>query len=340
MGQITAEADTLLRMPALQVAALLPDFAGVDLAELPVLSPAPGEVLVRIRACAIGFPDLLMTHGGYQTKPALPFIGGMDAAGEVAAVGAGVSHVAPGDRVIALAKGGGFAQYATYPAAQILPRPARLSMPSAAALGTAYLTAYVALVRNARIEPGEVLLVHGAAGGVGLAAVDLGLALGAKVIAVASTAAKRAELVRLHPAAQVIDPTDGFRDAVLTATDGRGADVIFDPVGGQTFTDSTRCIAFGGRLLIVGFAGGPAAALPTNIALIKGFSAIGVRAGQYGRAFPAKGAENLAAILELAAEGRINPHVSAALPLSDWREGFRLLAERQVVGRVVLIPGE
>ena len=326
------------RMRALQVGALAPDLVGVSLVERAVPMPGPGEVLVRVRAVAIGFPDLLMTHGGYQTKPALPFTGGMDVAGEVAMVGEGIDHVAPGDAVIALAKSGGFADYALFPAASVHRKPAPLSFPQAAALGTAYLTAYVALVRCARIEAGEWLLVHGAGGGVGLAAVDLGMALGARVIAAASSAAKREAIERLHAPEHVIDPAPGFRDEVKALTGGTGADVVFDPVGGEIFTESIRCIAFGGRLLVVGFAGGAPATVATNIALIKGFSVIGVRAGEYGRRFPEQGRENLAAILALAESGAIRPHVHATLPLAAWRDGFEMMRSRAVIGRVVLEP--
>jgi len=331
-----ASAVRASRMHALHISALSQDLSGVSIVETAVPVPGPGEVLVRVRASAIGFPDLLMTQGGYQTKPPLPFVGGMEAAGEVAVVGTGVDTVAVGDPVIALGQGG-FAHYAVYPAEKIFAKPPQLSFDGAASLGTAYLTAYVALVRAARIAPGETLLVHGAAGGVGLAAVDLGLALGARVIAIASSPEKRATLTALHPSAMVLGRQD-FRDAVKSATGDRGADVIFDPVGGETFTESTRCIAFGGRLLIVGFASGTPAALATNIALIKGFSAIGVRAGEYGRRFPEKGAENLAAILALAEAGGITPHIHAALPMTRWQDAFRMLAERKVVGRIVLRP--
>lgn len=326
-------------MRVLQVGALAPDLAGVSLVERPVPLPGPGEVLVRVRAVAIGFPDLLMTHGGYQTRPALPFTGGMDVAGEVAMLGEGVDHLAIGDSVIALSKGGGFAEYGAFPAAKVFRKPTPLTFPQAAALGSAYLTAYVGLLRCARIEPGEWLLVHGAAGGVGLAAVDLGQALGARVIAAASSPAKREAIAGLHAPEHVVDSAPGFRDAVMALTGGSGADVVFDPVGGDVFAESMRCIAFGGRLLVVGFAGGGPATVATNIALIKGFSVVGVRAGEYGRRFPERGRENLRSILALAETGAIRPHVHATLPLEAWRDGFEMMRKREVVGRVVLLPG-
>ena len=224
------------------------------------------------------------------------------------------------------------------PAAALRAKPGRLSWEEAAAYGVAYLTAYVALVRCARVEAGETVLVHGAAGGVGLATVDLGKALGAQVIAAASSAEKRAALAEYYAPDAVIAADPGFRDEVKALTGGRGADVIFDPVGGDVFDESTRCIAFGGRLLVIGFASGRIPEVSVNMPLIKGFSVVGVRAGEYGRRFPARGAENIAAIDALAAEGRIRPQVHAALALADWREGFAMLERRAVVGKVVLIP--
>jgi NADPH2:quinone reductase len=217
-------------------------------------------------------------------------------------------------------------------------KPERLSWEEAAAYPVAYLTAYVALVRCARIEPGEWVLVHGAAGGVGLAAIDLAKALGARVIAVASSAGKRDAIARLYAPDAVIDGAPGFREAVKELTRGAGADVIFDPVGGDLFDESTRCIAFGGRLLVVGFASGRIPEISANMPLIKGFSVVGVRAGEYGRRFPARGVENVAAVDTLVAEGKIRPHVHATLDLADWRQGFAMLERREVVGKVVLRP--
>ena len=324
-------------MTALRVHAHLPDFTGLRFETVAVPQPAAGEVLIRIRAASVGFPDLLMTRGEYQAKPDLPFIGGADVAGEVAALGAGVSHLGIGDPVIALKRGGGFAGFAAYPAEAVLRKPERLSFAEAAALGSAYLTAYVALVRRARIEPGEWLLVHGATGGVGLAAVDLAKALGARVIAAGSSPEKLVTLAKAYRPDILLDSSAGFRDRVKAVTQ-RGADVIFDPVGGAVFEESTRCIAFGGRLLVVGFASGRIPSIAANIPLIKGFSVVGVRAGEYGRRLPEQGCENLDAIFSMAAEGRIHPHVHAELPLHRWREAFAMLEGRRVVGRVVLIP--
>jgi NADPH2:quinone reductase len=293
---------------------------------------------VRVRAAAVNFPDLLMTRGAYQLKPDLPFVPGLEFSGEVDAVGEGVEGWTVGDAVVGGNRFGAMAEYTVVPAASLRPKPAGLGWDAAAAYPVAYLTAYVALVRCARVEPGEWVLVQGAAGGVGLATVDLAKALGARVIAAASSADKRAALERLYAPDAVIDGAPGFRDAVKALTGGQGADVIVDPVGGDIFDESTRCIAFGGRLLVVGFASGRIPELPANMPLIKGFSVVGVRAGEYGRRFPDRGAENLAAIDALAADGKIRPHVHAALDLGDWRAGFAMLEERAVVGKVVLRP--
>lgn len=325
-------------MRALQVRELLPGHGGARLADLPIPAPGPGEVRVRVRAAGVNFPDLLMTSGGYQLKPELPFVSGLEFAGEVDAVGKGVADWNAGDAVVGGNRFGAMAEYAVVPAGALRAKPGGLSWEEAAAYPVAYLTAYVALVRCARIEPGEWLLVHGAAGGVGLATVDLAKALGARVIAAASSAEKREAIARLYAPDAVIAAEPGFRDGVKALTEGKGAAVIFDPVGGDVFDESTRCIAFGGRLLVVGFASGRIPEVSVNMPLIKGFSVVGVRAGEYGRRFPERGAENVAAIDALANEGKIRPHVHAALDLADWREGFAMLERREAVGKVVLRP--
>jgi NADPH2:quinone reductase len=324
-------------MRALRVNALAPDYVGCAIETLPVPTPGPGEVLVRVRATSIGFPDLLMTRGDYQAKPPLPFTPGGDMAGDVAALGAGTTGFVVGDAVVAMGPLGAFAEYAVYPAHALRPKPARLSYEAAAAFGSAYLTAYVALVRRAQVASGDWVLVHGAAGGVGLAAVDLAKALGARVVAASASDAKLAVVAADYAPDAVVNSAPGFRERVKAITGG-GADVIFDPVGGDVFDESTRCIAFDGRLLVIGFTSGRIATVATNIALIKGFSVMGVRAGEYGRQFPARGAENLAAIWALADAGRLTPRVHAALPLDGWRTAFEMMANRDVVGRVVLIP--
>jgi NADPH2:quinone reductase len=325
-------------MRALQVSELLADHRGVALADVAVPAPGPGEVRVRVRAAAVNFPDLLMTRGGYQFKPDLPFVSGMEFSGEVDALGEGVTGWEVGDAVVGGNRFGAMAEYCVASAAALRRKPASMGWEQAAAGPVGYLTAWVALVRCARIEPGEWLLVHGAAGGVGLATVDLARALGARVIAAASTAEKRDAIARLYAPDAVIAADAGFREEVKALTGGKGADVIFDPVGGDVFDESTRCIAFGGRLLVIGFASGRIPQVPANIPLIKGFSVVGVRAGEYGRRFPERGAENIAAVDALMAEGRVRPHVHAALDLADWRDAFAMLERREAVGKVVLRP--
>jgi NADPH2:quinone reductase len=322
---------------ALVVDRLAPGYAGCALRELPVPTPGEGEVRVKVRAASVNFPDLLMTRGEYQHKPPLPFTPGMEMSGEVDAVGEGVTRWAVGDVVVGGAKTGGFSEFTVAQASALRPKPARLSFAEASAYGAAYLTAYVALVRRARAQPGEWVLVHGAAGGVGLACVDLAKLLGCRVIAASASDDKLRVITDEYAPDEVINVTGGFRDKVKAITGG-GADIIYDPVGGDVFDESVRCIAFDGRLLVVGFTSGRIPSVAVNMPLIKGFSVVGVRAGEYGRQFPDRGAENAEAVWRLADEGRIRPRVHAELPLSDWREAFDLLAERKVVGKAVIRP--
>ena len=323
-------------MKALRVNELLPDLAGVALEELATPKPQAGEVLVKIRAATLGFPDFLMTHGGYQLKPPVPFSPGMEGAGEIAALGADVEGWAVGDKVVCGGLGT-FADYMVMPAERLRKIPDGLDFATAAATGSAYLTAYVGLVRRGLLQKNEWLLVHGAAGGVGLAAVDLGKYLGAKIIATASSDEKLALIEEKFAPEAVININDGFREKVKELTGG-GADVIYDPVGGDVFDESVRCIGWDGRLLVIGFADGRIPNIGVNMPLIKGFSVVGVRAGEYGRRNPEKGAENQEAIWRLAAEGKITPHVHARLPLSQWRDGFDMMARREIVGRVIFEP--
>ena len=325
-------------MRALVVDSLGPNYEGVTLKDVPTPTPRPGEVLIRVRAASVNFPDLLMTRGEYQMKPPLPFVGGMELAGEVVALGEGVDTFAISDPVVGGAKLGGFAEFAVLPAAAIRRKPDNLGFAQAAAVGTAYLTAYVALVRRTRLEPGEWVLVHGAAGGVGLAAVDLARALGARVIAASASDAKLKIVADEYTPDATLNVTGGFREQVKAITGGGGADIIYDPVGGDIFDESVRCIAFDGRLLVIGFTSGRIPTVSVNMPLIKGFSVMGVRAGEYGRQFPDRGRENLEAVWAMAAAGTIRPRVHAELPLDQWREAFDLLADRQVVGKVVIRP--
>jgi NADPH2:quinone reductase len=311
------------------------DIATLKLEEVALPALRLDEARVCIRAAAVNFTDILTVQGKYQHKPAVPFTPGSEAAGDVIAVGSAVTEVKVGDRVIC----GGLGCYAEemQTAASSLRRiPDGVAYAEAASFTVGYLTAYVALVRRARLQAGEWLLVHGAAGGMGLAAVDLGKVLGAKVIATASSEAKRAFL-KDYGADHVLAPS-GFRDAVKSLTNGRGADVIYDPVGGDVFDESTRCIAFDGRITIIGFTSGRIPSIGVNIPLIKGFSILGVRAGEYGRKFPEKGRENMAAIMRLLGERKIRPHVHARFPLARAVDAMRTLQDRSVIGKVVLEP--
>ncbi|MBV9903798.1 MAG: NADPH:quinone oxidoreductase family protein [Alphaproteobacteria bacterium] len=322
-------------MKAVVCRAIADDIGTLKLEDIELPPPAPGQARVRIRAAAVNFPDILTVQGKYQHKPPLPFTPGTEASGDVIAIGDGVTNVKVGDRVIV----GGIGCYAEemqVNAAALRKIPDGVGYAEAAAFTVAYLTAYVALVRRAELQAGEWLLVHGAAGGVGLAAVDLGKHLGAKVIATASSEPKRAFLKQYG--ADLVLPSSGFREAVKEATGGDGANVIYDPVGGDVFDESTRCIAFDGRITIIGFTSGRIPSIGVNMPLIKGYSIMGVRAGEYGRKFPEKGRQNMFAITKLLAEKKIRPHIHARFPLSKAVEAMRTLQDRTVIGKVVIEP--
>ena len=313
------------------------DFSGVSVRDLPLPEPGPGEVRIRIRAASLNFPDLLLCQGKYQLKLEPPFTPGMDTAGEIDALGAGVTGFDIGDAVVAGMRFGGLSQFVCVSAEGLRKKPSNMSFAEAASYQVAYLTAYVALVRRGNLQPGETLLVHGASGGVGMAAVDIGKLLGATVIATGGSDEKLAR-VKAHGADHVINTEGGFREEVKALTQGRGADVIYDPVGGDVFDESIRCINFDGRLLVIGFTSGRIASISSNMPLIKGFSVVGVRAGEYGRRFPEKGEDNLNTIWQWAEAGKTRPYVHAELPLSETLEGFHMLENRQVIGKLVIRP--
>jgi NADPH2:quinone reductase len=317
--------------------AISDDLSGTGLAHINVPQPQAGEVLVKVKAASVNFPDILMCQGKYQFKPDPPFVPGLDCAGEIVALGAGVTDWVPGDEIVGGARLGGFADYAVLPATAIQRKPFNLGWEQAAAYQAAYLTAYVALVRRANLQAGELLLVHGAAGGVGLAAIQLGLYLGARVIAT-SASPRKLQALRDLGVAHTLLVQDGFRDAVKTLSGGRGADVVFDPVGGDVFDESVRCMAFDGRLLVIGFTSGRIPTVSVNMPLIKGFSVMGVRAGEYGRQFPERGRENVKAVYDLVASGSLKPHVGAVFDLTEVRSAFDLMIARQLVGKAVIVP--
>ena len=325
-------------MQALRVEHLSDDLSGVTLLDLPAPSRAPGEVLVRVRAASLNFPDLLMTRGEYQFKPEPPFTSGLEFAGEVLEADP-ASRFTPGDRVMGGNKTGAFAEFASVPTNKLSPMPRGMDFPAAAAMGAAYTTAYTGLVELGALREGQWVLVHGASGGVGLAACDLARTLGARVIATTGSPAKAERIATLARPDAVILAEGQFRDQVADITDGALADIVFDLVGGDVFDESTRCVAFGGKLMVVGFTSGRIAEVATNIPLIKGFSIVGLRAGEYARRFPERGAAIQRAITALAEAGAISPAIDRILPLSQWREGFDAMAQRELVGKVVFVPG-
>ncbi len=328
-------------MRAMMCQAISDSIGGLMLMDLPTPVPDTGEVRVRLAAASVNFPDLLMLQGKYQFRPPLPFAPGLEAAGVVDALGNNVDPQWLNKPVIVGARYGCYAESIVVPVSALRPKPAPFSFEQAASYGAAYLTAYVGLVCRGHLAVGETLLVHGAAGGVGLAAVALGKLLGAQVIATGGSDAKLA-LVKAAGADHVINYTKadgslgGFRQAVKDLTGGRGADVIYDPVGGDVFDESSHCIAWGGRLLVIGFAGGRISNIDVNWPLIKGYSIVGVRAGEFGRRNPELGNANQRALATLAEEGKISPYIFASLPLEQANEAQALLAERKVVGKVVI----
>jgi NADPH:quinone reductase len=295
----------------------------------------PGQVRVAVRAAGINFPDVLMAAGEYQLKPELPFTPGVEAAGEVVEI-EGVSGVAVGDRVIARMRHGAYAEEVVVAPSQLTRLPKNFDEAEGATFLAAHGTAYHALVDRAQLSRGEVLLVHGAGGGVGLAAVEIGKLLGATVIAAASSEEKLAVAKAKGADHLVLYAREPFRDAVKRITDGRGADVVFDPVGGEIFENSLRCIAWGARILVIGFTGGIGLAR-TNLLMIKGASVLGVRAGEAARKNPALGEERLKTLLAWAAGGHVRPHISHRLPLEDYAQAMRLLIDRKAIGRVALM---
>jgi NADPH:quinone reductase len=295
-----------------------------------------GQVRVAVGAAGINFPDVLMAAGEYQLKPELPFVPGVEAAGTVTEIGSGTGGIAVGDRVIVKMRHGAYTDEVVVTPSQLTPLPPNFDFAEGATFLAAHGTAYHALVDRGQLQRGEVLLVHGAGGGVGLAAVETGKLLGATVIAAASSEEKLAVAREKGANHVILYAREPFRDAVKRITDGRGADVVFDPVGGEMFENSQRCIAWGARILVVGFTGGIGLAR-TNLLMIKGASVLGVRAGEAVRKNPALGEERLKTLLAWAAGGHVRPHISHRLPLEHYAEAMRLLIDRKAIGRVALV---
>ena len=309
------------------------------LEELPSPRPGPGEVVVSVKAASVNFPDVLIIQNKYQFKPPLPFSPGSELAGTVKEVGEGVGGFKPGERVIAFTTYGAFAEEVKTEAARLLPLPEGMDFPSGAAFLLTYATSDHALRDRGALKAGETLLVLGAAGGVGLAAVEIGRALGARVIACASTDDKL-EVCRDHGADATINyATEDLRERIKALTDGRGADVVYDAVGGPYTEPAFRSIAWRGRLLVVGFAAGEIPRLPLNLALLKGASVVGVFWGDFARREPARFAESVRQLGAWYREGKLRPHVSETFPLEKASAALKLMAARKVKGKIVLTTG-
>jgi NADPH:quinone reductase len=324
-------------MKALVCNTLAAGLSGVEVTDVPVPPLGPDDVLVANRAACVNFPDLLMTEGKYQHRPEVPFIIGMESAGDVIEIGGAVTNVSVGDKVIVGGKSGAFAEYRLAPEHSVRAIPAGLDYAEAAAHTAGMITAYVALIRLGQIKRDDTILIHGAAGGVGSAAVALAQHLGARVVATAGSQAKRQWLGEKRGVEHVFDPHEQLRDAVMQVSP-KGVDLCFDPVGGDIFDQSVRCMGFGGRYLVIGFTSGRIPEISVNYPLIKGFSVIGVRAGEYGRRFPDLGAENIAAIDTLAASG-LKPYIGASFDLSEGLMAMRQLQARTAFGRIAITIG-
>jgi NADPH2:quinone reductase len=317
----------------------LDGIGALEVAEIESPRLGPGQVRIGVRASGVNFPDILMAEGKYQVKPELPFIPGLEVAGVVLECANGVDHVRPGERVLAFARrGGGHAEEVVVPAAIVTPIPDAMDFATAAAFPIAYGTAHFALTHRGRLTAGEALLVLGAAGGVGLAAIEVGKLLGARVIAAASNSEKLA-VARQHGADETINYlSEDLRDRVYALTNGKGVDVVFDPVGGEAFKQSVRCIGWEGRILVVGFASGDIPQVAANMILVKNFSVTGVVFGEHSWRFPDDTRRRLATLLESYSDGRLKPTVLKTYPLADARLALAEMSNRRVVGKLVLIP--
>ncbi len=299
-------------------------------------APGAGEIQVKIRARGVQYVDVLMLAGQYQFRPEPPFIPGSEAAGEVVAVGPDVADFAVGDRVMSRHSLGAFAELGNAKAALCDKIPDAMSFESAGVFRGAYTTAYHALLQRGRLAAGEWVLVHGAAGGIGIAAIQVAKLFGAQVIATASTEDKRAACLE-EGADHAIDYRGGFTDAVKTLTGGRGVDIVYDPIGDKVAEESLRCLAWGGRLLILGFLGGGPTNIRSNYLLIKGIDAIGVRIGGLNEANPALAIANMKALTELAGQGKLKPRISHRFRLDQAAEALHAVIDRSVIGKAVLV---
>ncbi|MBC8129802.1 MAG: NADPH:quinone oxidoreductase family protein [Rhizobiaceae bacterium] len=305
-------------------------------ADLPDPSPTGSEVLIRTAAIGVNYPDGLLVQGLYQARPETPFVPGMEAAGEIVAVGPDVARLKIGDRVVASLKIGGYAELVIAPEAAAMVLPAGLGAAEACALVCAYGTAHHALKQRAMIQPGETLLILGAAGATGLAAIEIGKAMGARVIAVASSEEKRA-LALSSGADEAIGYGD-LRGDIKRLTGGKGIDVAFDPVGGEAFDQMARSMTWGGRLLVVGFASGTIPQFPVNLALVKGFSVVGVFWGAFIEKEPGVFAANMRELVGWALDGTVKPHIEERAPLAAAADVLKRIHARETMGKIVLVP--
>ncbi len=305
--------------------------------ELPDPAPKAGEVLVEIRAASLNFPDLLMVQNKYQIKPPLPFVPGSEFAGVVQAVGDGVTHLQVGQNVACLSGTGGFATHTIAPAARCIPLPDGFGHVDAAAFIMTYATSYHALLDRGQLQAGETVLVLGAAGGVGTAAIQIAKAKGARVIAAASTDEKCDVCLKLGADAVINYSVEDLRDAAKSLTDGRGPDVIYDPVGGALAEPAFRSIAWRGRYLVVGFASGPIPSLPLNLPLLKGASVVGVFWGEFAKREPQANASMMGTLLQWYAQGKIRPAIDRTMPMSQLPAAFAHMGARAVIGKLVLV---
>jgi NADPH:quinone reductase len=305
--------------------------------ELPTPQPGKGEVRIAIQAASLNFPDLLIVQNKYQHKPPLPFVPGSEYAGVVEAVGEGVTQLKVGQSVACLSGTGGFGTHTIAPAALCLPLPPGFPAVDAAAFIMIYATSYHALVDRAQLRAGETVLVLGAAGGVGTAAIQIAKAVGARVIAAASTDGKCALCTSLGADATINYSQGNLRDLIKDATGGKGPDVIYDPVGGEFAEPAFRSIAWRGRYLVVGFAAGPIPSLPLNLALLKGASIVGVFWGDFARREPQANAQMMGELAQWYAQGKVKPVIDRTLPLAELKAAYALMGSREVKGKLVMV---
>ncbi len=305
--------------------------------QLPTPQPRSGEVLVEIRAASLNFPDLLMVQNKYQIKPALPFVPGAEWSGVVRAVGEGVTHLRAGQNVASLSGTGGFATHVTAPAAQCLPLPDGFDPVDAAAFIMTYATSHHALVDRAQLRAGETVLVLGAAGGVGTAAIQIAKAMGARVVAAASSEEKCNLCLKIGADAVIDYSQEDLREATKSLTQGKGPDVVYDPVGGSLSESAFRSIAWRGRYLVIGFAAGPIPALPLNLPLLKGASIVGVFWGEFAKREPQANAAMMAQLAQWYAQGSIKPVIDRTMPMSQLPAAFSRMGSRSVLGKLVLV---